>query len=281
MRHTPQHPSGGPRAPAWRPAAGLLALLLSAPALAQVTFYQDDNYQGRSFTTQRAVGNFNNVGYNDRASSIVVTSKRWEVCDNSQYGGRCVVLRPGSYPSLQSMGLNDRVSSVRMVRTNDRIEDERYAPAPPPPSPWQRRNGERLFEANVTSVRAVVGPPEQRCWVEREDVVQQGGRNSNVPGALAGALIGGILGHQIGGGTGRDIATAGGVIAGAAVGSRVGSNGERIATQDVQKCRDVPGSRDTQYWDVSYRFRGQDHRVQMRQAPGPTVTVNRLGEPRG
>jgi len=61
----------------------------------------------------------------------------------------------------------------------------------------------------------------------------------------------------------------------------VGNNGERISTQDVQKCRDVPGSRDTQYWDVSYRFRGQDHRVQMRQAPGATVTVNRLGEPRG
>jgi len=29
------------------------------------------------------------------------------------------------------------------------------------------RSNERLYEANVTSVRAVVGTPEQRCWVEQ------------------------------------------------------------------------------------------------------------------
>jgi len=43
MRHTPQHFSAVPRAKAWRAAAAMLALLLSAPAFAQVTFYQDDN----------------------------------------------------------------------------------------------------------------------------------------------------------------------------------------------------------------------------------------------
>jgi hypothetical protein len=34
------------------------------------------------------------------------------------------------------------------------------------------------------------------------------------------------------------------------------------------------------YWDVTYNFRGQEHRVQMSAPPGTTVTVNELGEPR-
>jgi uncharacterized protein YcfJ len=68
---------------------------------------------------------------------------------------------------------------------------------------YRRRNQETLYEAPVTSVRAVVGPSTaQRCWIEREEVVQQPQRN--IPGAIAGAVIGGILGHQIGNGSGRD-----------------------------------------------------------------------------
>jgi uncharacterized protein YcfJ len=145
----------------------------------------------------------------------------------------------------------------------------------------RRRGGERLYEANVTSVRAVLGTPERRCWVEREQVSQQ--RDGvNVPGAIAGAVIGGILGHQVGGGRGKDIATAGGAIAGAAVGANIGrdGSGQQVATQDVQRCDSAPSQSRPDYWDVSYNFRGQDHRVQMSAAPGPTVVVNEQGEPR-
>ncbi len=145
----------------------------------------------------------------------------------------------------------------------------------------RRRNNERLFEADVTSVRAVVGPPEQRCWVERQEVAQDS-NNSNVPGAIAGALIGGILGHQVGGGTGKDLATVGGAIAGGAIGAQAGRNGQAPATrsQNVQRCREVPSQARPALWDVSYTFRGQEHRVQMTTPPAATITVNRLGEPR-
>ena len=101
-----------------------------------------------------------------------------------------------------------------------------------------------------------------------------------MPGAIAGALLGGIIGHQIGGGFGKDIATLGGVAAGAAVGANVGRDGQAVATQDVRRCESVPGQARTAYWDVTYRFRGQDHRLQMTRPPGATVTVNRQGEPR-
>ena len=48
-------------------------------------------------------------------------------------------------------------------------------------------------------------PREQRCWVERQQVVEDRS-DVNVPGAIAGAVIGGVLGHQVGGGRGKDIA---------------------------------------------------------------------------
>jgi uncharacterized protein YcfJ len=92
-------------------------------------------------------------------------------------------------------------------------------------------------------------------------------------------VIGGILGHQIGGGRGQDIATAGGAVAGAAIGSNVGRDGGGYS-QDVQRCTDVSRSDNPDYWDVTYEFRGSEHRVQMSAPPGPTILVNRDGEPR-
>lgn len=264
-----------------RTALAVSAVAMASHAAAQVTFYEHDGFQGRSFNTEREIGNFARFGFNDRASSVMVLGGRWEVCEDFQYAGRCVILRPGQYASLRDMGLNDRVSSVRMVGRAAHIEEDRYAPPPVAPAyDSRRRRNERLYEADVTSVRAVLGAPQQRCWVEREQVGEQRG-SANVPGAIAGALIGGILGHQVGGGTGKDIATAGGAIAGAAVGANVGRDGgQQGYTQNVQRCTTAPAEGRPQYWDVTYVFRGQEHRVQMTSPPGSTVTVNRHGEPR-
>lgn len=250
-----------------------------APVVGQATFYEREGFDGRSFTTEEQIANLQRYGLNDRASSAVVLGERYEVCDDVAFRGRCVVLRPGRYPSLAAMGLNDRVSSVRAVASNARIADDRYAPAPVPVYDSRRRGGERLYEVNVTSARAVLATSGQRCWVEREEVAQERSK-ANVPGAIAGAIIGGILGHQVGGGTGKDIATVGGVVAGAAVGANVGRNGGQATTQDVQRCENVPGGAQPAYWDVTYNFRGQDHRIQMATAPGTTITVNEQGEPR-
>jgi uncharacterized protein YcfJ len=257
------------------------ALIVTTQAGAQITFYEHDNFQGRSYTTQRQVGDFGSIGFNDRASSIKVLGDRWEVCQDARFAGSCVVLRRGEYASLSAMNLNDRVSSARLVNSSARIDDARYAPLPVVENDYQRRGNERLYQAEVTSVRAVVGTPDRRCWVEREQVSQERGR-ANVPAAIAGAVIGGILGHQIGGGTGRDIATVGGVVGGAAVGANVGRDGgaRQTVAQDVQRCETTPSATHPDYWDVTYSFRGREHRVQMTSAPGRTVTVNRQGEPR-
>jgi uncharacterized protein YcfJ len=264
-------PTGGPMRPLF--AAILVASAL--PAAAQVTLYSREEFDGRSLTIDSGERNLNSQGFNDRAASAIVRGGRFEVCENENFGGRCMVLRPGQYPSLAAMGMGNAISSVRAVGREAAMEDRRFAPPPPVAYDYRRREDERLFDAEVVNVRAVYGAGEQRCWVERQDV---GSDDRNVPGAIAGAVIGGILGHQVGGGRGNDAATAGGAVIGGLVGSQAGG-GTTYGSRDVQRCREVRGR--PQYWDVTYRFRGQDRTVQMTRAPGPTLQVNRDGEPRG
>ncbi|HZP86418.1 MAG TPA: beta/gamma crystallin-related protein [Burkholderiales bacterium] len=260
-----------------RSALAVAVLATATQAMAQVTFYEDEGFRGRSFTTAKPIGNFERFGFNDRASSVAVARDQWEVCEDARFGGRCVVLRPGRYASLAAMGLNDRISSVRMVSRSARVDDSRYAPAAH--SNWDRREGERLYQANVTSVHAVLGASGERCWVEREQVNQE--RGKNVPAAIVGAVIGGVLGHQIGGGRGRDIATVGGAVGGAALGANMtGRDDAQAYGQDVQHCASSSRQSRPDYWDVTYTFHGEEHRMQMTTPPGSSVTVNEQGEPR-
>lgn len=248
------------------------------PVVSQIMFYEREGFAGRTFTTETPLANLQRAGFNDRAASVIVAGEHWEVCADARFRGQCVVLRPGRYASLASMGLNDRIVSVREAEDDSRANNERSNPNAMPVYDSRRRDNERLYEADITSSRAVLATSGQRCWVESAQAppVQA---NANVPAAIAGALLGGILGHQVGNGTGKDIATVGGAVAGAAIGAQVGRDG-KPTSQDVQRCENVPGGAQPAYWDVTYNFRGTDHRIQTASAPGNRITVNERGEPR-
>ncbi|MES2128738.1 MAG: beta/gamma crystallin-related protein [Pseudomonadota bacterium] len=259
----------------------ILALAIGAAcshAMAQqITLYQDDNWHGRVYATNGAVPNLGRVGFNDRASSVIVEGGRWEVCEDANFQGHCMILRAGSYNSLYGMGMNDRISSLRPASRRHRYDD---APEPMQQADYEyrQRPREQIYQAEVRSVHAVMGAAEQRCWVERQQVADSG-NHSNVGGAIAGALIGGVLGHQVGGGTGRDVATAGGAVAGAAIGSNMGSGSSGSYGRETRRCENV-ASTTPQYWDVIYVYRGVEHSVQLAAAPGQTIPVNRDGLPR-
>jgi uncharacterized protein YcfJ len=260
-------------------AVALGTLLAAGSAAAEIVLYSQENFHGKSFSATRSYGDLTTHGFNDRASSAIVYGQRWEVCQHAAYGGRCTILRPGRYPSLAAMGMGDLVSSVRAVTKHAHVEEKHYAPPAYPVYDARRRQDERLYQADVVSVRAVYGRPEQRCWVEREKVADRG---NEVGGAVLGGILGGVLGHQIGSGRGNDLATGVGVVAGAAVGANVASEhgGGAVYTQDVRKCANVPGSGKPEYYDVVYHFRKKEHRIQTAAPPGPTITVNSRGEPR-
>jgi uncharacterized protein YcfJ len=64
------------------------------------------------------------------------------------------------------------------------------------------------------------------------------------------------------------------------VGANVNRGGGQASTQEVQRCSNVPGSAQPAYWDVTYVFKGVQHRAQLTHEPGATITVNGRGEPR-
>ena len=81
------------------------------PNAGQVTLYEHAEFRGRAVTIDRRAERLE--GFKNAASSAVVSGTSWELCDRRDFGGRCVVLQPGRYPNLGSMGMNDNVSSVR------------------------------------------------------------------------------------------------------------------------------------------------------------------------
>jgi uncharacterized protein YcfJ len=257
-------------------AVAATVLSMSAHAMAQITLYEHDGWRGRTFATSQEVANLSQFGFNDRASSVIVEHGEWELCDDAGFRGKCIVLRHGSYASLGAMGMTDRISSLRPVGHRDHYDNEGPPPQPQVVYEYRRRPDEEVFQVPVTSVRALYGSAQQRCWTEQQQV-SGAPPNSNAGGALVGAILGGVLGHQVGGGRGRDVATAGGAVAGAVIGSNVGTGGGY--SQDVQRCETVPNQTPDAF-DVTYNFHGLEHHIQTRYAPGPSVVVNRDGEPR-
>lgn len=102
-------------------AVGTMAVTQAA---AEITFYEHEDFRGRTFSSSRDIPNFQPKGFDDRASSVVVSNERWEVCEHADYRS-CVILLPGRYHSLAEMGLNDKVSSARMLGKVSSRDDNR------------------------------------------------------------------------------------------------------------------------------------------------------------
>jgi hypothetical protein len=84
-----------------------------------LTVYADDNFSGRSATLRTDIPNFDALGLNDRISSFrVARNQRWEICDAAYYRGRCTTIS-GSESSLRSSGWENRISSARLVSSDD------------------------------------------------------------------------------------------------------------------------------------------------------------------
>jgi hypothetical protein len=93
-------------------AAALLASFSTAFA-GELSVYSQPDFRGAQMTVRNEVRNFQDIGFNDRASSIVVHSGAWEVCEHKDFGGRCTVLERGEYRDLSRF--DNLISSVREV----------------------------------------------------------------------------------------------------------------------------------------------------------------------
>ncbi len=102
--------------------ATMIALTLAATLLGQacahageLTLFSKENFNGRELTLREVTPNLVDYGFNDKASSMIVRSGRWEVCVDSEFRGYCQVFERGEYRDLQRF--NNNISSAREVGT--------------------------------------------------------------------------------------------------------------------------------------------------------------------
>ena len=86
------------------------AALAAGTAMAGVTFFEIEKFQGRPLRADGVIPDLGAYGYNDRARSMLVDSPV-EVCSGVNFRGLCQVYNPGEYPELGSWV--GAISSVR------------------------------------------------------------------------------------------------------------------------------------------------------------------------
>ena len=148
-----------------------------------------------------------------------------------------------------------------------------------------------------------VSVPRNECsshWVTERDsrvsVERQSSQDRQYGGAIVGGLAGGILGHQVGGGSGKNAATALGVVLGAMAGDQLqnrdarpqyqydngqyDNRGYETTQREVKRCRTVydTQSRITGY-RVTYDYRGQQYTTFMHTNPGNSLPVRVTVDP--
>jgi hypothetical protein len=81
---------------------------------APVQLFAGPRFEGPEIAVGNDVRSMDDIGFNDRAVSLIIREGRWEFCEHGDFRGQCVVYGPGRYPFLE--GMNNRISSMRRVR---------------------------------------------------------------------------------------------------------------------------------------------------------------------
>src|SRR5947208_5469360 len=75
-----------------------LMFISGAISAAEITLFEHDSLNGRRLPSNGNIPNLANTGFNDVASSVIVRSGTWQLCDDAYFRGHCVTLAPGQYP---------------------------------------------------------------------------------------------------------------------------------------------------------------------------------------
>lgn len=134
-----------------------LAAALAATSIAsfaaragEITLYQHEGFQGPRATFSGTAPNIRHDGFNDRTSSIVVHSGRWQACMDANFQGECIELVPGQYASIDHR-FNDRISSLREIEAHwDGRDDDRWDHDRWDRDRWDHDRGGRRGRGSVT-----------------------------------------------------------------------------------------------------------------------------------
>ncbi len=79
-----------------------------------VELFVSPGFSGERIPVRDEVRNLEQIDFNDRAGSLIVSGGTWEFCEHADFGGRCMTYGPGRYDRLGR--LQYQISSMRRVR---------------------------------------------------------------------------------------------------------------------------------------------------------------------
>ena len=80
-----------------------------------IVLYAETNYRGNQARYNERTNNL--FAMNNRAESVTVGRGEWQLCDGFGFSGRCVTVSQ-SVPNLNSLGMRDKIRSVRPIVNN-------------------------------------------------------------------------------------------------------------------------------------------------------------------
>ena len=81
---------------------------------APVVLFSQTRFGGSQVDLRNDMRKLEQVDFNDQAGSVIINEGTWQLCDDADFRGKCIVLSKGRYDNLRDLG--DRISSVRRVR---------------------------------------------------------------------------------------------------------------------------------------------------------------------
>lgn len=93
--------------------------------VATLEVYSGAGQNGSAARLDRDNSNFATIGFNDRATSIVIGNGYWQLCSDANYQGTCRIFGPGRHDDL-GRGLDGRVSSARVVDEREARRQQQY-----------------------------------------------------------------------------------------------------------------------------------------------------------
>jgi hypothetical protein len=149
------------------------ALIANTAIAADLLLYAEDDYQGRTLGVVIDEKQLGVLNFDDRASSVVVQNGTWVLCSGEDYSGECVTLEPGRYASLQALGIDNAITSVRRrdpasVGSFGRVET--VAKSTPAPQAAPRVAGDIVLYAANDYVGASQPADESQVDIRSDDL---------------------------------------------------------------------------------------------------------------
>ena len=140
----------------------------------------------------------------------------------------------------------------------------------------------KVIKVNPIYREVRVSTPVRECW--NEPAVHSSGRYSHpksAGGMAVGGILGGVIGHQVGKGQGKKLATALGAIIGAGIGhdavnGHVQSSQGHSYVEYLEQCEvhhQVSYDEVIEGYDVTYRYQGERHHIEMPYHPGKRIKL--------